>query len=314
MASRFPTPAAALIRRAVRPDPAPSVPRPDPVPGARPARPIVPRLPRPPIEGASQRPTVPVVTRPITDPARVATGPQSASASAPVGGVPGATAPVALPPSLDSLIDADWRYIAQAPRFASQQNELYTQFGWVPDPNSPSGYRMATAAEQPYSQAQAIIQALARRSADVTNNNNAHGLLYSGAQVGQQQAAQSASEQDTAQAFAQLLRQLGGIEDSRSDLRFQIGTDLMNKPAPDTGATSSVAQPSADLARIDAASPAQRTGIVQTNQWANGELQRRSGVTGLAQLYNEAKAKGADQSVLLAIDAKLKAARAKGAK
>lgn len=127
----------------------------------------------------------------------------------------------------------DPRYMAASSGFNARRSDLYAQYGWIPDASSPTGYRLATATEQPYSIANQLAQALRSRSQDVMNQHNSRGILFSGSQVAGQEQALDAHNRGMAESYADFIRGLGQVTSDEGALQSEIYRDAIAQPAPD---------------------------------------------------------------------------------
>jgi hypothetical protein len=280
--------------RVPRPDPHPSAPRPD----AAPPRPPGPQSTlvgvKPPTFGAAPPPPPPPL------PPAVAAPP--AAAAPPAVTTPPLTAAAPPPPNYAAMIDADPAYIEAASALAARLNAANITYGWVPDPTAPNGYRLATGADYAGSRAQGLRLGAEQASRDVQNRLNARGFLLSGAQVQGQRNVQQAHAQQLAQAFAEYLGEVAGVEQDRATIRGGIAERLMAQEAPEPPTPPAAASPQEQIDRRN------------NNNAALDALFRTTGTAGLAKLWHEWKGK-VDEHVLRQIDDKLKAARsAKGKK
>jgi hypothetical protein len=271
------------------------VPRPDPAP------PRAPRPPQPPRVGTLTPVGGPTfgAAPPPPPPPRPPAAPQPAPAAPPT---PPLTAQAPPPPNYAAMIDADPRYIEAASALAARLNNAYVTFGWVPDPTSPTGYRLASGQDYAGSRVQQLQREAAQSSRDVQNAMNARGFLLSGAQVQGQRNVQDAHAAQLAQAFAEFLGLVADVESDRADVRREIENELRAQPAPEPPPPATTAP----------GTPQQQIDRRANNNAALDALFRTNGVTGLAQLWHAWRGK-VDDHVLAQIDAKLRDARARAA-
>jgi hypothetical protein len=124
----------------------------------------------------------------------------------------------------------DPRYLMQNPQFAAQRSGIYAQYGWMPD--GKGGYRKTTAAENPFSQIQALSNALSGNSQAIQNSANSRGLLFSGAQVQGQQNAGTAYEKQLADAQKAFQSALSGVNTDESNLITSLYPDYLKTAPP----------------------------------------------------------------------------------
>lgn len=298
--ARWKTLTAAMGR--VRPDPAPSVPRPDPAP-------------KPPRRPGPQQTLTPIGTTfgppPPPPPPVPRVAPPPAAVAAPP---PAVAAPPPATPDFTSYYQSDPRYLTQNPILEALRGQIYAKFGWMPDPAHPGKFIQASATDNPYSVVQNLAKQMRSQSADVTNYNNAHGILVSGGQISGQQGAVDDYNRNLNEQSQNFQGELGNISQQQASLISSLYPDYA-KMAGTLGAP--VAEPAAaasgSAAAYEALAPQAKTDLHQANNSALSALAKTSGLTQLAQLYNAWKGK-VDDNVLRQIDAKLKQARAKGGK
>jgi hypothetical protein len=164
-------------------------------------------------------------------------------------GVPGAppTAP-APPPPIDwaALIAQDPSYIARLAELTRLRHDALVSFG---DASGVPGADASTAAEasnNPYSVVALLRQQLGQNQRNLTNQANAHGVLFSGTQTQNQSNEANLGVQRQFDARQRLLSLLGGYGDQQQAAYADAYNRLaQNPPVSPTASAAPVPDPTA---------------------------------------------------------------------
>lgn len=169
---------------------------------------------------------------------------------------------------------ADSEWLRSNPALISKFSQILTNYGIVPDAATLAKYGLsglfdpsvsAAAASNPYSTAALLKN---RLSGDLTNNAttaNRHGALFSGAFKNMQDASGRGYQQSYAQAGAQQLSDLLGVQGSQNDLYNSIFGRLLSTQQQQQAAAAAAAAPAAAApATIGAGLPVPQTPYTRT--------------------------------------------------
>lgn len=182
----------------------------------------------------------------------------------------GAPAPAPAPIDWGALIQGDPTYIAKLASLTRLRHDAVVNFG---DATGIAGADQATAAEaanNPYSVTSMLRQQLSSNQHNLTNNANAHGVLFSGAADQNRSNEANQGVQRQFNATQQLLSMLGGYGDQQQAAYADAYTRLASNPPVSPTADPAAAVPAAATPAPATAVPAAAHGFATggTAAWA----------------------------------------------
>jgi hypothetical protein len=189
----------------------------------------------------------------------------------PAAPAPSAPAPPPAPIDWGALIQGDPSYIAKIAELTRLRHDAVVNFG---DATGIAGADAATAAEaanNPYSVTSMLRQQLASNQHNLTNNANAHGVLFSGAADQNRSNEANAGVQRQFDATRQLQAMLGGYGDQQQQAYADAYNRLASNPPVSPVTTDpATAAPAAAAAVPAAVAPAPAHGLSAggTAPWA----------------------------------------------
>lgn len=152
--------------------------------------------------------------------------------AAPPPAAPGPVAPPAPPAPIDwaALISGDPEYIAKLAALTRQRHDAVVNFGDGSDIAGVDAQTAAEAANNPYSVTSMLRQQLASNQRNLTNQANAHGVLFSGAATQNRSNEANQGVQRQFSATQQLLSMLGGYGDQQQQAYADAYNRLASNP------------------------------------------------------------------------------------